>query len=252
MRSLLLVCLALTTSASLGRADFITVNGFNNNTPATVTFNDGAGHSSTDNTLLSQFNVTYTNGFGTASVFNTFSIDLSHTVGAGQTYAVNPRDDLAAAFANGGRIAYLTQTYGLQDLTNDADQAAALQIAIWDLSLNNHNPTSFDPDAGGTYSSGDPGVFNVSLGSNPDANQIAALTNQYLQVSIGATTPGAWFDAAAAGDASGRGESLVQPTPEPSALRLSLVALGCLGTWSLWRRYSGRPAVACRATGRGS
>jgi hypothetical protein len=227
------VCLALAVTTSLGRADSITVNAFNNSTPATVTFNDGSGQS-TINTLLTQFNVTYSAGFGTPITFNTFSIDLTHTAGVGQTYLVNPRADLATAFTNGSRMAYIFQTYGLQDLTSNPDQAAAVQLAVWDLLLP-HNPTSFGLDADGTYSSGDPNVFSVNLGSNPDASQIAALTNQYLQASIGATTSGAWLDAAPAGNDPNRGVSVLQPVPEPSSLVLGIVAVGCLGAGGLWR-----------------
>ena len=68
-------------------------------------------------------------------------------------------------------------------------------------------------DGDGTYSSGDESTFNVSLGTNPDAAAIAALTSQYLQFSIGATAlQGASFNAAAAGNSLLRGQSLWIPT----------------------------------------
>src|ERR1700730_15434628 len=121
MQRFALVWLALAMSANVAEADSITLNGFNNNTAATVTFNDGAGHSGSHNTLLTQFNVTFSGG-GAPVTFNTFSVDLFHAVSAGQTYAVTPRGDLATAFASGSRMAYIFQTYGLQDLTNDAIQ----------------------------------------------------------------------------------------------------------------------------------
>ena len=41
MRSLALACLAVGMSASTVHAGFITVNTFNNSTPATVSFDDG-------------------------------------------------------------------------------------------------------------------------------------------------------------------------------------------------------------------
>jgi len=226
--------LALAMSTSPAAADTITLNGFNNNTAATVTFDDGAGHSGSINTLLTQFNVTFT-GVGPLT-FDTFSIDLFHTVTAGQIYPVNPRGDVATAFVNGSRIAYIFQTYGLSDLTSNPDQAAAVQLALWDLSLNNHNPTSFQADADGTYSSGDQNVFSVSFGSNPDASHIAGLTAQFLSASIGASTQGSWLDAAAAGDAPNRGESLLRRVPEPSSGLLTLLGLGALGAWGLGRR----------------
>jgi hypothetical protein len=144
-------------SASVAEADSITVNGFNNNTAATVTFNDGAGHSGSNTTLLTQFNVTLT-GVGSPITFDTFSIDLFHTVTAGQTYLVNARGDLATALVNGSRIAYIFRTYGLPDLTNNPDQAAAVQLALWDLSLNittrrPSNWTSTAPTAAATRTS---------------------------------------------------------------------------------------------------
>jgi hypothetical protein len=245
-RIVLLVCLILAAMVTPVRADTITLNGFNNNTPATVTFNDGAGHSGSQNTLLSQLNVTF-NAAGTPIAFNTFSVDLFHTVGVGQTYAVASRDDLATAFANGSRIAYVFQHFGLQNLTADAIQAGAVQIALWDLSLNNHNPTTFGPDADGTYSSGDENIFSVSFGSNPDASQIASLTNQYLGVSIGATNTGTWLDAAAAGNTPNRGESVLQRVSAPSSGAMIALGLGGLAVLG-WRRT--RRAAVRRQTGR--
>jgi hypothetical protein len=237
MRRLSLACLALAVTVSLGRADSITLNAFNDNTPATITFNDGSGQN-TIQTLLTQYNVTYTAGPATPITFNTFCIDLTHFVSVGQTYPVDPRGDLASAFTNGSRMAHVFQTYGLADLTSNPDQAAAVQIALWDLLLP-HNPTFFGPDADGTYSGGDPSVFQVDLGSNPEASQIATLTNQYLQASIGAGTTGAWLDAAAAGNDPNRGVSVLRPVPEPASLTLlGIGAVGLIGYG--WRRRKPR------------
>jgi hypothetical protein len=240
VRILLLTCLGLGVSVAPARAGSITLNGFNNNTPAIVTFDDGAGHSGSDNALLAQLNMTFSGG-GTPSTFNTFSVDLFHTVSTGQTYAVTPRADLATAFVNGSRIAYVFQKFGLQDLTNHAIQAAAVQVALWDLSLNNHDPTTFGMDADGTYSSGDENVFSVSFGSNPDASQIAALTAQYLGASIGAIVTGGWLDAAAAGNDANRGESALQPVPGASSGLLIILGSGGLAILGWWRT---RPAAA--------
>lgn len=195
----------------------VTIDQFNNSTPAVVSFDDGAGNAGTDNTLLTQFNVTYSAG-PAARTFNTFCIDLFHTVSLGQSYLVNPRGDVDAAFANGSRMAYIYQHFGMDDLTSNPEQAVAVQLALWDLSLSNHNPTSFGQDPDGAYSSGDPSVFSVRLDGNPHAGAIAALTNYYLTASLGATTHGSWLDAAAAGTALNRGQSLLvvrPPEPEP-------------------------------------
>jgi hypothetical protein len=111
-------------------------------------------------------------------------------------------------------------------LTNAPDQAAAVQLALWDLSLNNHTPTFFALD-GGFYDSGDPQVFSVSFGNDPRASQIAALTSQYLTEAGGATMNGAWLDAA------GGGANLLLPVPEPSSAVMTILALGALV--ALWR-----------------
>jgi hypothetical protein len=241
MRNFSLACLVLAVSVSAGRADTVTVNAFNNGTPATVSYNDGAGHSRTIDTLLTQFNVTYTNGSGSLT-FNTFCIDLFHDVSSGQTYLVNPRDDVATAFDNGGRMAYIFENYGTQDLNGNPIEAAAVQLALWDLSLNNHDPIKFVSDGDGTYSSGDPGVFDVSLGDNPNAAAIVSLTNQYL--ASGGTAQGNWLDAAAQGDYLDRGQSLLNPVPEPSSALLSVLALGLVGVGGWWRRARTLATVA--------
>jgi hypothetical protein len=239
MRSLPFACLALGMIAAPVRAGFVTIDAFNNNTPATVSFNDGAGNSGTINTLLTQLSVTYSAG-GTPLTILTFSIDLAHTASVGQVYTVNLRNDLTTAFTNGAQISSIYQAHGVADLTNNPDQAAAVQIALWDLSLNNHTPTFFVNDGDGTYSSGDPDVFKIALGNNPDASQIAALVNQYLGAPVSTTGPGAWLDADVPGAPAAHGPSLLQPIPEPSSLVLGLVAAGCLSAWGLWRTSPGR------------
>jgi hypothetical protein len=220
MRAMVLTLGFVLMSVAAAHADSVTINAANNSTAATVTFNDGAGHSGTTSATLSQFNVTYTGGAGPITL-NTFTFDLFHTVTVGQTYAVSPRNDLAAAFVNGSRIAYLFLTYGRQDLSTNAVQAAAVQLALWDLSLNNHTPATFGPNGGGGFDSGDPSVFTVSLGANPNANQIAALTSQYLAESLNVTTSGSWLD-------GGKDNANLLSVPEPSTGWVLLLALGGL------------------------
>ena len=126
--------------------------------------------------------VTYTNSSGSQSSFDTFSIDLTHDVASGQTYQVDPRNDLTTATAAAGRIAYIYQTYG-EDLSTNPDQAAAVQLAIYQLLA--------DPSAGSLTLSMMCGCcpstsnFSVDFGSNPDAAAITALANQYLGSSFG-------------------------------------------------------------------
>jgi len=234
------------------------IDAFNNATQATVTFNDGAGHSGSLDAFLTQFVVTYQNSNGTPVTFDTFCIDLFHTASLGQTYAVILRNALDPFFANGDRMRFVLDHFGTSDLTSHPDQAAAVQIALWDLSLN-HNPTSFGPDGGSTYSSGDPSVFSVNMGANPDASSIASLVNQYLVASEGATTSGGWLDASGAGDDLNRGQSLLLPStlrilpngtdlvvvPEPPSLALMIIGLvGLYGMRGVLRgrRRIGSPA----------
>ncbi len=190
----------------------LSIDVFTSGVQATVFRNDGT-QSGTVNALLTQTVVTYHNSDGTPVTFATFCIDLFHTVSPDQVYAVILRDMLDPFYVNGDRMAYVLDHFGASDLSGAPDQAAAVQIALWDLSLNNHNPTFFGPDMGGTYSSGDPNVFSVDMGSNPDASGIASLVNQYLVASEGATTSGSWLDASAAGDSLNRGQSLLIPPP---------------------------------------
>jgi hypothetical protein len=228
MRTMALTWVFVLMSICSAHADAVTINAANNGTLATVSFNDGAGHSGTTSAVLSQFNVTYT-GSGGPSTFDTFTFDLFHTVTVGQTYAVTRRNDLATAFVNGSRIAYLFVTYGVADLTNNDLQAAALQLALWDLSLDNHTPTAFGPDGSGGFDSGDPSVFSVSLGANPQANQVAALTSQYLTEAVNATALGSWLD-------GGGGAANLLAVPEPATGVLLVLALGGLAVRGARRR----------------
>lgn len=190
----------------------LSIDAFTSGVQATIFRNDGT-QSGAVNALLTQMVVTYHNSDGTPVTLDTFCIDLFHTVSPDQVYPVILRGTLDPFFLNGDRMRYILEHFGASDLSGAPDQAAAVQIALWDLSLNNHNPTSFGPDLGSTYSSGDPSVFSVDFGSNPDASAIAAVVNQYLVASEGAPTSGSWLDAGAAGDSAQRGQSLLLPPP---------------------------------------
>lgn len=187
-----------------------TLNKLNNpTTSATVNYNDGAGQSGSLNTSLSQFNVTYSNGVNAPVTFNTFCIDMMHTVSVGGTYSVAVQPDLTPpTYLNAGPMEYIFQNFGESNLSNNPTQAAAVQVAEWDLSLNNHTPTEFIKDADGTYSSGDESVFSVNFGNNPNTATIVALVNQYLHISEGATNSGSWLERLGG---SVRGQSLLIP-----------------------------------------
>ena len=114
-------------------------------------------------------------------------------VGTGGTYPVAVEPNLAPTYLNAGPMAKIFQMYGTSDLSSNPNQAAAVQIALWDLSLNNHTPTYFVEDVDGTYSSGDESVFSVNFGGNPAATTIGDMVNQYLHVTAGATTSGSFL-----------------------------------------------------------
>jgi hypothetical protein len=141
----------------------VTLNGFNGNVTTTVHFDNGAGISGTVGALTEQFSVAYAASGGGTVDFNTFCIDLFHTVLVGQTYDVDARGDVASAFVNGARMAFIFETYGVGDLSSNPILGAAVQIALWDLSLSNHDPQFFAMDAAGTYSSGDPDIFSINF-----------------------------------------------------------------------------------------
>ncbi len=180
-----------------------------------VSANDGAVDSfSLTSTVFDQLNCTYTpSGGGSAVSFYTYCIDLFHDFSQGQTINVYVSGNVASAFINGARMAYIYDMYGASNLTGNPYQAAAVQLALWDLTLNNHNPTTFSLDSDGTYSSGDESVYSVKFNNSTDAAGVAPLVNQYLQASIGAITQGGWLNADANGTSSGRGQSLPFPSP---------------------------------------
>jgi fibronectin type 3 domain-containing protein len=181
----------------------VTVLGFNNGTPATVHYTID-GQSEDVSTILTQFSVGYL-----GKTYNTWCADLTHRVNQGQSYETDARGDLSTAFAHGSQIAAVFALAGEQDLTGNDDEAASVQIVIWDL-LPDHNPTSITL-SNGIISSGDPDIFSVSLGDNPHAQQIADRANEILQETAGATTAAGWLDASHAGNDLNRGQSLLFP-----------------------------------------
>ena len=138
-----------------------------------VSFNDGVGDTGSLSAALTQFVAGYGDSDGSTISFFTFCIDLEHTITNGQSYAVDPRDDVKTAFSNGAQMAFIIDNFGSTDLGSDPDQAAAVQLSLWDLSLNNHTPTSFALDADGSYSSGDEGMFNVRFAKVPEPSSAA-------------------------------------------------------------------------------
>jgi hypothetical protein len=157
---------------------------------------------------LGQFDVTFQDGSGNTSSFFTFCIDPTHEVKVPQTYAVNVLDSLTSppfvSNANDAAMAYIYEHDGMQDLSNNPDQAAAVAIAMMDLVLDSQ--PLLTPDSSGGWKSGS-GAFDISK-IDPS---IIALVNTYLAAAQNATTSGAWLDATPAGTDLGRGQSLILP-----------------------------------------
>jgi hypothetical protein len=214
----------------------VAIDALNDSLAADITFVDGSTSESNEEVFVSQFTATYEGGAGGLTTFYTFCIDLDHSVADGQTYAVYLNNSLAPAYSNGAQMSYIYDTYGLTDLADNPDQAAAVQIAEWDLSINSHTPTTFVDDGAGVYSSGDPGVFNISFPTLDSAavETIVADVNSYLGAAAGATANDAWLDASAAGTSASRGQSLLLPAaavPEPPAVAPMMFVLALLGAW---------------------
>jgi hypothetical protein len=258
MKTIALALAALLIGPGMGRAGSVLLKSMNGGDTGMVTVNGDSEY-----VYINQFNVTYTSAFGQRMNFGTFCIDLTHNVSVGQTYAVftGSSASLHSTFSNGARMSQVfdfvngsvainpgkSYTVG-GHAYNGNDYAAGIQLALWELSLNAHNPTGFTK-SGGVWSSGDPGVFHVS-GIN---DSVGALTD-YL---LGHTFPGGgdvgWLNADANGFGQNRGQSLLVPlddgpldsppaaAPEPSALALSGAGGVCSFCW-FWLRRRGRVA----------
>jgi hypothetical protein len=144
-----------------------------------------------------------------------FCIDIVHGVSPGQSYLVDVRST-NDGLTNGGKIAYLANTYGASLL--DPSHAAALQIAIWDELYNNGSTT---------------GPFQYISGG--DAS-IPSLVNFYLGQAQNNSGTSTWLDASPSWTTNSAGQSMAiadppppSPVPEPSMLFIFSVSLGGLG-----------------------
>src|SRR5262249_39262047 len=155
--------------------------------------------------------------------FLTFCVDFDHDVTT--NYSVNLRST-ADGLNNGGAVAFLYQAYGQSPLDNQ--HAAALQLAIWDESIDGGDGLSL-------------GLFRYS-GDLGLANLVAT----YGSAAVGHSAPGQWLDASPSGDALNRGQSVLVPStprdppppppvvaPEPTSF--ALLGLGGVAL-ALWRR----------------
>ncbi len=148
--------------------------------------------------------------------FNSFCVDLDHSVHVGQTYLANAVP--TTSLMDGGQVAYLYQKYGMGTIA-DPTKAAALQLAFWDLTT----------DGGDGLSKG---RFQYLGGGT-----IASLANSYITEAKQHWNAGYWLDASASGTGPNRGQSVLTNTPEPTTMVLvgmGLVSAG--GGWWLRRR----------------
>jgi len=186
-----------------------------------------------------------------SSTLYTYCVDLPHDEQWNTPYTLTPTS-LATVFGptNGDRIGYLYHKYGSTNLAGNAVADAALQLALWDLSLTNHTPTSFGATTpgGSSYSSdpsGQPSVFTVSGISSAIANQ----TDAYLRdaaananssasafVYVGFTGPES--------DGSFQQSILIDPTPEPSTLVAAAISGVAFGLYGLTRRFRNKKEAA--------
>jgi hypothetical protein len=185
------------------------------------------------NAFAGVFNMTL-NG----QAFTTFCIDTSHEVTVGQTYSVQ-QTPVETGLTYGAQMEYLYTKY-IGTAVNNNNEAAALQIALWDL-----------VDGGQSLLTGS--QFRYTDTSSP----IYTMANNFITeakafVPSGPGSVGFWQDASPSGTALGRGQSLIGPpasgfnpnvlnAPAPSGAILAMSAVATLGVGGLLRR---RPVLA--------
>ena len=106
-----------------------------------ISASDGHGNSiNPTNVYIDQFHVTYTSDSdhpaSTTSNLNTFCIDLFHDIVVPQTVKVYEKNDLGATFVHANEMSYIYNQHGNVSLQSNSAEAAALQLALWDLTVN--------------------------------------------------------------------------------------------------------------------
>jgi hypothetical protein len=235
-----LVCLC-----STGHASTIALNALSNTSnTGYVSWINAQQQAETENVYISQFQMDYTpNGANSSTILYTYCVDLNHSeklTAPPTSYTVTPTS-LTSAFGqtNGNEIGYLYDKYGTTNLAGKATQDAALQLALWDLSVSSRTPTSFSYNtAAGKYTSGD-SLFGVS-GISSD---VATLTSQYLTEAHN-QSPGnvVLLQSGPASDTSLQQSVLIDQdglaaAPEPTAYILFATLLGAL--WIIRMARSG-------------
>ncbi len=227
-RFVLPILLLILASPDVPASFIVRLDGQGVGTVGTVIYDDGLGHRGSAHTFIGQLHMTFDLG-GVNHAFNTFSIDLFHRQVNGQRYQVNIRDlgkpPTFSDWMYGSEMAFLYGKYGAANLDNSID-AAALQLAIWKLSL------------GSTGTLLMPGMSQSIVSRQQAFLTEAALYPKYLAT-------GRWLDASPAGNHFGRGQSVIleangvlppmeAPAPGGLALAGSGAAFGIIG---LFRRF---------------
>ena len=172
--------------------------------------------------------------------FTTFCIDTSHEVTVGQTYSVE-QEPVENGLTYGPQMEYLYAKY-VGSAVNNNTEAAALQIALWDL-----------VNGGQSLLTGS--SFRYTNTSSPIYTEAVSFINEALAYTpSGSGSLGDWEDASVSGNALGRGQSLIGPStpgfnpnviasPAPPAAVLAVSAFIALGVGGLVRRKLGMVAA---------
>ncbi len=203
MKKSILLVLALGATA-LAPASSLTLTGFVANQFRFVltSFN---GTSPLTNTQAGTLAATLDSSFN----FNAYCVDSTHAPLIGTAYNTNMVALPNAGLANSARIAYLyTQFSGT---VNNQDTGAGLQLAIWDVLMDN----------GDGFAAG-----------NFRASSVASTitqANAYLTASAGHTSTATWYQGLPAGPNEPQGLVGSSPVPEPASITvLGLAAIAAI------------------------
>jgi hypothetical protein len=163
--------------------------------------------------------------------FTSFCIDTAHEVSVGQTYSVQQKA-VESGLTYGPQMEYLYAKY-IGTAVHNNTEAAALQIALWDL-----------VNGGQSLLTGT--TFRYTDTKSPiytEAVNFIAEAKAYTPPGSGSV--GDWEDASASGNALGRGQSLIGPwlpglntntlVPAPPAGVLAASAFLTFGTLGIGR-----------------
>jgi hypothetical protein len=143
--------------------------------------------------------------------FEAYCVDALHAPLIGSSYPVSTVQLPNAGLANSGRLAFLYQNFASS--VNNQDTGAGLQLAIWDVLMDNGDGLSA-------------GLFRASTVTST-VNQ----TNAYLAASVGQSGSATWYKGT---PGANQPQDLIgaNPVPEPA----TIVTLGIAAAAVLRRR----------------